>query len=63
MEKLVIDYVYTFDEVDDENYFFMGWCVVDDEDHEEEDGKRRKKMNNINPKVFLNLFNRRDQNR
>jgi len=38
-------------------------CVVDDEDHEEEDGRKRKKMNNINPNVFLNLFNRRDQNK
>ena len=42
--------------------FFLGWCV-DDEDHEKEDGRRRKKMNNISPNVFLNLFNKRDQNR
>jgi len=41
----------------------LGWCVVDDEDHEEKDGRRRKKMNSTNPNVFLNLFNRRDQNR
>jgi len=42
--------------------FFRGWCVVDDENHEEKDG-RRMKMNSTNPNVFLNFFNRRDQNR
>jgi len=44
-------------------FFFLCWCVVDDEDHEEEDERIRKKMNNINPNVFFNLFNRRNQNR
>jgi hypothetical protein len=57
-----IDYVYRFDE-DDEKDFFLGLCVIDDEDHEEEDGRRRKKMYSTNPNVFLNFFNRRDQNR
>jgi len=59
-----IDYVHRFDEDNDEkDFFFLGWCVVYDEDYEEADGRRRKKMNNTNPNIFFNLFNRRDQNR
>jgi len=57
-----IDYVYRFDD-DEKVFFLLGWCVVDDEDHEEKDGRRMKKMNSTNPNVFLNFFNRWDQNR
>jgi len=56
MEKLVINYVYRFDEDDEKKKKNLGWCVVDDEDHEEDDGRRRKKMNNTNPNVFLNFL-------
>jgi len=62
-EKLVINYVYRFDEDDEKKKKNLGWCVVNDEDHEEDDGRRRKTMNNTNPNVFLIFFNRRDQNR
>ena len=59
-----MDYVHRFDEDNDEkDFFLLGRCVVYDEDYEEEDGRRRKKMNSTNPNIFLNLFNRRDQNR